>query len=209
MEWSDFLKSGIGAVVGFLLGQVVNVAKLIAESINRPRLRIEPADSDCKILSHWAEIDQGQYVPEEAFGFHVRNGGRSLAQDVQFQLVKIEKRDPDESGFSVLSDHTYELATYTDATGRRGATKVTILPKAAVLVSLAWWRIDRDGLFPAIERLPDYYEESYSYGAEYRFTVAAFGSNARHVSKVLTIRDPASRRKQEKRNSAADAKGLA
>ena len=48
----DLLQSGIGAFIGFLLGQSVNLVTLCWDRYKRPRLVIEEPEYGCQILMH-------------------------------------------------------------------------------------------------------------------------------------------------------------
>src|SRR3981081_2399602 len=105
MEYSDLLKSGLGAVIGFLLAQIVNLAAVGRDWFTRPRLRIDPPDSkNWLILMHSAEVGNGELYKEQIYAFYVRNVGRRIATGVRFQLLKIEYREQNQPQFSEYSD---------------------------------------------------------------------------------------------------------
>jgi hypothetical protein len=112
MEFGDLIRPGVGAVVGFLLAQLVNVAVLVWRRRQRPRLVIELPDERSKVLAHSTEARQGEILREEIYGFYVRNVGRRLATGVRFQLIKIEHRRSERHLFSEISDHAFELTLY-------------------------------------------------------------------------------------------------
>lgn len=181
----DILRSGAGALLGFLLAQLVNVAALAYDRFTRARLRIDT--STLQILSHSSEAGNGELYREELYGFAVRNTGRRVATGVEFQLLKIETRRRKDSEFRTVADNTFELAVYNTASAKRGATKVTLVPGSAVLVHLATWREDYWAVMPAVNGIPDYYEETCSDAEEYRFTLAAFGDKGELATAVATL----------------------
>lgn len=139
------------------------------------------------ILSHTTQADLNSFLKEIIYGFHVRNTGRRIATGVKFQILKIETRNDSSRGFATASDRVITLATYNHADKIRGDIQTTLVPNAATLVSLAFWREDRDAIFPSATYLPDYYEEGCADAIEYRFTVVAFADNANFATEVLTI----------------------
>lgn len=182
----DLFHSGFGALLGFLLAQFVNVAKVGYDCLMAARLRIDT--SEPLILSHMAEAGNGERYDERFYGFTVRNAGRRLATGVAFQLLKIETRTRHEQEFRPISNNTFDLALYDGESAQRGGTKVTLIPDSAVLVHLATWREDYGVLIPAVESVPHYYVESCSDAFEYRFTIAAFGDKGELARTVMTIR---------------------
>ena len=187
MEYADLITSGIGAILGFLLAQLINVAKLMWDWWKRPRLVIESPGHNCQILSHGTEAGHGEIYDENIYGFYVRNVGRRIATGVRIQLIKIEYAEQSWPEFAKISGHAYDLALYKGAGRKSEDTETVLVPGASVLVKLAGWREDHDVVFPAVSELPDYYEEICVYATEYKFTVVAFDERARFVQKVLTV----------------------
>lgn len=187
MEYGDLIKSGIGAILGFVLAQFVNFARIIYEWWNQPKLMIEPVGKNCVLLAHGAEAGNGQIYDEEIFGFYIRNIGRRIATGVRVQLIKIEYRERDWPDFAGISEHAYDLALYKGAAPRSEATETVLVPGASVVIELAGWREDQFAILPAVSGLPDYYEEICATATEYRFTVVAFDDRARFVQKVMTV----------------------
>jgi hypothetical protein len=72
MEYDYLLKSGVGAVLGFLLAQLFNVPKVVWEWWQRPRLAINLTAKDCQLLSHETEAGNGETYQERIFGSGVR-----------------------------------------------------------------------------------------------------------------------------------------
>lgn len=154
MEYGDFIRSGIGAALGFFLAQLINVAKLARDWWNRPRLTIELAHENSQILSHAAQVGPSEFYDERIFGFYVRNLGRRIATGVRFQLIKIEYREKNWPVFADVSNQAYELALYKGA-GRKSEDSVTVLvPTAGALVELAAWRETMTPYFPSYRVYP-------------------------------------------------------
>jgi hypothetical protein len=185
MDYSDFLKSGLGAVIGFLLAQLLNVANLVWDWWRKPKLEIESIDW-CLFLSHATPLSSGELVEEKYFGFHVRNVGKRVATGVQFQIIKIENEF--EGGWAEMADTALELKTYHGADATTSDPKATIVPGAAIAVGLATWRQDHDTVRPLAHGIPDYYEETCENSKAYRYTVVAFEENGCYTQAVLSVR---------------------
>lgn len=190
MDYADFMKSGLGAVIGFVLAQLVNLAGIIWKWCRRPRLRIEPlsGNGNWLILMHYPDQGNDEPLNEKMYGFYVRNVGRTIATCVRFQIIRVECRKGKCLGFSECSHQAQDLAIYTNSTGKRGAEMVTLVPGARVLVHLGSWREDYGVVFPGSISVPDYYEEICTGASEYRFTVVAFDDRAHFKSAVAIIR---------------------
>ncbi len=189
MDYSDLLKSALGAVIGFFLAQVVNLAKIAWDIYRRPRLVITHPDSkNWRVLMHDAQVGLGETYAEEIYAFYVCNVGRRIATGVRFQLIKIEYRGVNWLEFADASEQTCDLAVYTQASANRGAESITLVPGAKTLVHLASWREDYDVVFPAVATLPDYFEEICTGATEFRFTVVVFDDHARFTTAIVTIR---------------------
>lgn len=195
---SDLIKSGIGAVLGFTLAQIVNIAKVAHDWFTRPRLVIEPINSEYRILSHSTQVNNGEWYEEEIYGFYVRNRGRRIATGVRFHLLKVEYKKSSNPELALASDSSFELATYTQSDSLRGATQTILVPGAAALVNLAWWREDFDAALPSVREIPDYYHETCEGHDVFRFTVVAFDDSARFVTKALTVQTRPHRAKRYK-----------
>jgi hypothetical protein len=185
MDYNDLLKSGLGAVIGSLLAQFVNVAKLAWDWWRKPKLKIEHSDTN-RLLSHTTSLPSGEMVGEEYYGFEVRNTGKHVATGVQFQIVKIENEI--EGGWAEMANTALGLSTYHGADATTSEAKATLVPGASVAVGLATWREDRDTVMPLAHGLPDYYEELCEGSKAYRFTVVAFEDNGYYVTAVLTVK---------------------
>tara|TARA_Y100001947_G_C10292649_1_gene283581 strand:- start:702 stop:989 length:288 start_codon:yes stop_codon:yes gene_type:complete len=95
LEGLDLAKSGFGAVLGFFLAQLVNLARVYRDERRKPKLAIEPDETPSLVLSHTKEISPWEPYREKVYGVVVRNTGRSIATGVHFQVIKIECRDRD------------------------------------------------------------------------------------------------------------------
>ncbi len=187
MKWSDLIQPGLGAIIGFALAQGVNLIKLGWDQFNKPKFRIE-TDDNCAILSHSTSTQWEAFLGEKIYGFSVRNVGRRIATRVRFQILQIETRERSAPNFRPASNHTMDLTTYRNSENLGGDAEVTLLPGATALVSLAWWREDRDAVIPATSHVPDYYEEGCVNVVQYRFKVAAFDDGGASTTRTLSIR---------------------
>lgn len=187
MEIWDLARAAIGAVIGFVLAQLVNVAVIVWKWCRRPRLVIELANGSGRILSHVDEVQRGEYLRKIVYGFYVRNKGPQIATGVRFQLTKIEHRTDEKGDFSEISDQAYDLALYNGGGSRKGDSRVVLVPGAAALVNLAGWREDYDQIIPSVTGLPDYFAEGTAVSNEFRLTVVAFDEDRNYATKVLTI----------------------
>ncbi len=190
MEYSDFLKSGLGGVIGFALAQFVNLAKVARDWLMRPRLRIEPVSGGSngwRILMHSAQVGRDEFLREETYGFYVHNIGRTIATGVRFQLIKIEYRESKGPEFAKSFDQASDLAVYNGSDTGRGAETATLVPGAKTLVHLGSWREDYDVVFLATDSIPDYYEESCGRAVEFKFTVVAYDDRAHFTTGVAII----------------------
>lgn len=192
----------IGAVIGFVLAQLVSGAKIARDWWSRPRLRIETLSSSHQVLAHSTQISQIGYVEERKFAFIVRNAGRSVAEAVQFQVLKIEIKERGAPDFADVFDGSLPLHLYRNADRDDGSLTATIVPRAGPIVSLASWREDYGVIFPETDCLPDYYEEICASAKEYRFSVVAFGKNAKYVTAQFVL-DAAPRRRETSTDPAS------
>lgn len=181
------LKSFLGAIVGFLLAQLVNFAKLAYNWWRRPRLVIEQVNDGNRILSHSTQVNRGEWADEVYYGFRVRNAGKRIALGVRCQLLKMEVRQTEEAPFRTVLDTATELYTYSGAGQRHGSPEATMVPGSSVDFELASWREDTGAVVPSSDKLPDYLVESCGDAVEYRFTVVAF-AGPEYGQKVLTVK---------------------
>lgn len=190
MDVDVILQTGLGAILGVVLAEVVNFTRLAWNWWNRPILLIEPPNDRCLLLAHGSEVSTGQFYDEQIYGFSVRNAGRRIATGVRFQLTRIEFRDIDSPDFVEFSGNAYDLALYKGAYRPSSDYETVLVPNAAVVVALAKWREDHDPVFPSVNGLPAYYEEICTYAEEYRLTVVAFDEKAHFSQSVLTLGPP-------------------
>jgi hypothetical protein len=183
----NLIKPALGAVIGFVLAQLVNVGKLIWAQFTAPRLKIEYVRDDWEILSHTKQLALGEYAKEVQYGFRVRNVGRRIATGVRFQLLEMEVTDQ-ENPFYVAVAPAANLTVYVSAT-HVGPEHATIVPGASVLVSLATWteREDGEDFVPNIEHIPDYFEEATFAATKYRFRVVVFDESGRYASEAIEL----------------------
>lgn len=187
MEFGDFIKSGIGAVIGFSLAQLVSAAKLFWDWWNQPKFEIKSRSAIWLLLSHTTETQGYECYDEDIYGFQLRNTGRGIATGVRIQLIKIEYYDEQRSKYIEVSEHAHDLSLYTSAGRQPDNTEIVLVPGANVDVQLASWREDYDVIFPSVSALPDYYEEICYSAPDYRFTVVAFDDKGHFVQEVLTL----------------------
>jgi hypothetical protein len=187
LEYAELLKSGVGGAVGFLLAQLVNVAKVCRDRWLEPKLVIEVKGQNSRLLSHTVEAPHGQYLKEEIYGFSVRNIGRSVATGIRVQLVRIEQRGRKDENFGTISEHAQDLEHYNGDSRASGGTEAVLVPGAAVIIELAWWPENWWALMPAVAALPHYFEESCADASVYRFTVVVFDDKARFAQQIITI----------------------
>jgi hypothetical protein len=189
MDSADLFKAFGGATLGFILGQLVNVAKLVREWWVRPRFEIHGYGDDWHLLSHGVQAGNGEFYDEIIYGFEVTNKGRSTATGVRVQLIQIEVHEKGEE-YRVISRHASDLRLYSE---RRTETtgNIVLIRGASIVVQLASWRedyhADYHAIFPAVAGLPDYYEESCQTAFDYRFSVAVFDDKGSSAHKVITI----------------------
>jgi hypothetical protein len=186
VEYGDLIKSGIGAVIGFFLAQLINLAKLIWEWWHKSKLAIEVLDRSL-ILSHTTQLSSGESAREENYAFNVRNVGGRIATSVRFQLLNIQFRQKGESDFANLSDIALNLSTYTGANFEHGSEEISLVPKSAATIALASWREDHDTVRPCAKEIFDYYDEMCQDAYEYKFEVVAFDASGDFVMKTITI----------------------
>lgn len=191
MEYPDLLKSGIGAVLGFALAQVVNASAIGWRWFMRPKLLIEvSADGENILLDHTAQLDAQTMAQEKYFGFYVRNSGRSIATNVRFQILKIRWKD-DGKEYVGTGDMALDLSTFRGSAAKDGdgSRSVTLVPKAAVPVAFGRWMDGpEDIVWPCAEHSLDYYEEASMNADEWELDVVMFDDTGSFVTKTLTTR---------------------
>ena len=158
MSLNDYAKGAIGSVIGFALGQTVNLAKLWNDRRRRPRLHIEFDDDNARTLTHHTDTEHG-WVEEITYGFKVRNSGLSMAEDVMVFLIDYRI---DQGGSLAGGGRASRRLRWNDALDGEEFKPKVILPGAAAQVDLAAWRGDSDVFhFATIGQSP-YYEEGMS-----------------------------------------------
>ena len=185
MDYSDLLKSGLGAIVGFLLAQFVDVANLIWKRVKRSKLKIELMASNV-IMAHTIMFSPTEEGREEVYAFVVRNVGKKIATGVRFQILNIQFRDKHLSEFADLSDVALTLKTYSDEQ-KQGREVITLVPKAAANIALARWRQDLGVVRPSAPTLFEYYDEMCANAVEYRFEVAVFDDSGDFATEHMTV----------------------
>lgn len=183
MEWTDFTKSALGAVVGFALAQLVNLASVIRAWWRRPLLGIEPMDY---ILSHNTMIDGGVFQDEVIYGFNVRNDGKTVATGVQFQILHIRHRGPNDAEWHSLKDMALPLRTYA-GDDLKGRDSITLVPAAAATIELARWMEGHNSVTPSAPGLFEYYDESVSGSNEFQFEVVAFADGGYFKTSTVVV----------------------
>lgn len=184
----DLIKSATGGVVGFMLAQFVNLVALAWKRWRRPVLVIEPASDNATIVSdsvHYANLPE--MLDRRVYGFYVKNAGRSVAKDVQFQITRIATRRREDTEYTPVSESSHQLGIYTGADNAPGAKTVTLAPKSAALVRLGSWREDADVIWPAISEQIDYHEEANSDAVDWRFTVITFDEGGTYTTADIDI----------------------
>ena len=180
MDYTKFIQPAIGAIIGFSLAQLVNLAVLIWERYTRPKLTIGEIN----------EIPSDDPTDACSYTFSVKNTGRNIATAVQFQLIKIEYQQHEKCGFKCISEHVSTLPLY-KSQGTKEYTNAVLIPGAIVDVHLAsrpaFEDMGMDIIFPAGLGLPDFYDSVCEGAEKYRFTVVAFDDKAHYGQKVLTI----------------------
>jgi hypothetical protein len=185
VDYSDFIKGGVGAVIGFLLAQFVAFGTLIWNWFRKSKLAIEKLDRNM-IMSHTIQISREDYGQEEVYGFTVRNKGKKIATGVRFQILGIQFREKHLVDFSILSDLALNLKTYA-ANPDHGQEIITLVPKAAATVALALLQAEDGVVYPSAKGVMEYYEEMCADAFEYRFEIAVFDDSGDFATETLTI----------------------
>ena len=191
MEYLELLKLGIGpffgAILGFLLSEILNFSIFIYNKRKDPKLKIDILNKNGKILSHDAEIGHGQTAGEVVYGFRVCNVGKKVSSGVRFDLTKLECRNDNEN-FRTILNSTYKLHVFSNSRNFNNEFSVTLTPGSSVLVELAREQEGWGFLIPSISHAPDYYEDIVVGSDEYRLTVVCYDDKGRYDSKELFVR---------------------
>lgn len=177
------MESGIGAIVGFLLAQLINAAKLLREWYTRPKLVIESRHENSVL-----EISERHTI----YGFSIRNTGRSIATGVRVQVTKIVAQ-LDGTNNRVLSENAYDLSPYRQVKGETPSVPLTLVPGAAIEINLASRNDFDDGIcedviYPSVSEIPHLFEEIATGAIGYSYTVVVFDDKARSSQNILFLR---------------------
>lgn len=177
-----YVEAGIGAVVGFVLAQLINAAKLLREWYTRPKLVIESRHEHSVL-----EISERHTF----YGFSIRNTGRSIATGVRVQVIKIVAQH-DGSKNLVLSENAYDLSPYRRGKGETLSAPMTLVPGAAIEINLASRNDFDDGMYedviyPSVSEVPHLFEEIATGATGYSYTVVVFDDKARSSQKILFL----------------------
>ena len=188
--WKVTWMSGIGAIVGFALAQLINGAKIILNGVKiirewytRPKLVIEPCCENSVI-----ETTEHHTI----YGFSIRNAGRRIATGVRVQLVKIVAQNNGTKN-RLLSENAYDLSPYRRGKGELLSVPLTLVPGAAIEIKLASRNdfddeIYEDVIYPSVSALPHLFEEIATGATGYLYTVVVFDDKAHSSQKILSLR---------------------
>lgn len=182
---NDLLKSGVGAVIGFSLAQVVNLARSIHEIYVRPQLRLS-APEFC-IVGDPLYSEHGN-PPVRYYGFKVKNTGRRVATNVQFQIEAIERKPLHHSDYQLIDCASQQLFTFNPSKPKeKGADLITLPPGGAAVILMATW--DRsDTVFRPSGSIPRIELKECAGQQDYRLSVIAFEAGGRYTREKFWIR---------------------
>lgn len=187
METSDLLKSGLGALIGFALAQLVNLAALVWKRWRRPKLKIKQI-KNALLLSHTTQLSPTEDADELYFGFVVQNVGRTVSTGVRFQIIGIKFGHKNGDFLDYLGEMALDLSVYRGAHGTEtGASEITLVPNAAARIALAWWREDQTALRPCVDNSFDYYDEMADNVTEFEFDIAAFDDSGNLATSTIRV----------------------
>ena len=181
--FEGFLEASVGAVIGFLLAQIINAAKIFRDWYKRPKLIIRSRGEN------WLLEPTERHT---IYGFSLHNAGRSIATGVQVQLVKVIAQH-DENKHCLLSENAYDLFPYRRETRENISVPLTLVPGAAVDIQLAS-RNDHDDrpyedvIYPSVSEIPELFEETATGATAYMYTVVAFDDKANFAQETLSLR---------------------
>lgn len=188
--WLDLAKGGLGAVIGFVLAQTVNLARLWYQHLRRPVLRIEQPKENYELMTIGVEDAGGRFLYSKiVYGFQVRNTGRTIATGVRFQINSVEMRLPSRLDYERLANYSIDLAVFENAEKAGTVKETSILPGAAAQVALAVGSTFLGLVEPHAENTPGFFGKMEG-AEELRFLVAAFDRSGEYTSAQLTIRCP-------------------
>lgn len=177
----SLVQSGTGAIVGFLLAQLVNCAKLGHEWYKRPRIVLQSRDKDTVL-----EVTERHKV----YGFSLQNVGRRIATGIRVQLVKIEARHGERH--ICLLHNAYDLRPYRQERSDSPLVPITLFPGAQIDIALASRYEENtehaDVAWPSVPELPELFEELAAEANEYLYTVVAFDEKDHAAWRVFSLR---------------------
>lgn len=181
--FEGLLESIVGAIIGFLLAEIINAAKILWDWYRRPKLIIRSRNENFLL-----EPSEHHTI----YGFHLHNAGRSIATGVQIQLVKMIAQHDENRGY-LLSENAYDLFPYRRDTRETMSVPLTLVPGAAVEIKLASRNDHDDGpyedvIYPSVSEIPELFEETASGATAYAYTVVAFDDKANFVQETLSLR---------------------
>lgn len=195
---SGLIEPILGGAVGFALAQSANLVLWTYNWLMRPRLSIELVGKHSLLHSGEEQTEDHEFNLCEVYGFRVRNDGRSISHGVRFQLLRSQCRSHGLKGYGPISERTFPLAVYNQASSDRGPTEVTLVPGASVDVELARWTDDQyDVVVPSVRSLPEYFLEACSEIGDFKFSVVVFDDTARFSKREIVVQTAEVRRQIE------------
>lgn len=164
-------------LVGFGLGQFVNLVALLWRLWMRPRLRIQPIGDSHVLLKHEEQVGPDEFQDKIIYGFKIQNCGRQVARGVRAYLLKTELRYKGKA-FGQVSAHPYLLPWHGPQSNEHAAV---LFPDESVTVELAFWQEDLSVVVPASgwKTIVSFAEKQCSSGSLWRSSRTAIGG--RHV----------------------------
>ena len=190
-EWVDSLiKSGTGAIIGYILAQFTNVAYLCWKRYKKPKFRIEKINGTYKVFDgyeeeeHWNDPEALQHT---FYAFRLRNTGKSVARNVRAQIVKLEVKQTGRKHFGEVSQGVGDLYEFTGPKSAVENSTFTLAPKASVDIHFAGTREDLEPtIFPAAIRTKEHYE-LIEYGAIYKFAIVVFDDDGNYTPTTIIL----------------------
>jgi len=183
----SIITPALGGIVGFILAQFVNIAKIVVLWWRRPRFAFDYVQPDMMILSDSEETEHGP-VGRNKYGFTIQNRGRTPAYESQVFLTGAFS-SADGKHFRPVINYA-QCLPWVDADEGKKYSPAIILPGTGLLVSLGEWSEMYDGIYFSTRSTPDYYEEAMN-GARYlRVSVAVTAKNADHKNLTYTMTLP-------------------
>jgi hypothetical protein len=188
-KMEDLLKSGIGAIIGFVLAQVVNLVKIYLDYTRRPILTIVENENSV-LLSHSEQDQSGVYVPHTYHGLGVRNDGRTPVKNLKCYILKIEIKKQNRDELALAFDSSTQIPSFEASYRTKSSAKDLILiPGAKHDFLFGIYRQEMESvLYPAIGYVPDYYENVCDSADYYVVTVVAMADNAEYVERKIIVK---------------------